>query len=121
MIYEVINPSDPYTIVTDDFRVAAVAACVLGNGAYGLASADGSQEMPPMLFGGEHTWFPQAFGKSFEGVLSEVNRADVAACLETIVLCGIHERRAYDEALALVEDAERREELRRKQLRATEN
>ena len=39
MIYEIINPSDDYTIVADDFAAAAIAACLLGRGAYGLKSS----------------------------------------------------------------------------------
>jgi len=112
MIYEIINPSDPYTIVADDFAVAAVAICLLGRGAYGLQSADGTQDVPIMLFGRDETWFPETFGKSLEELLSTIDRAAVAACLESIVLCTMHERRTYDEALAIVEDSDRREMLR---------
>ena len=34
MIYEISNPSDPYTMKCDDFKVAAVAVLLLGRGAY---------------------------------------------------------------------------------------
>lgn len=114
MIYEVINPSDDYTIVADDFAVAAIAACLLGGGAYSLKSADGAKEMPIMLFGYEETWFPEMFGKTLGELLDSTSKPAIAACLESIVLCTVHERRTYDDALAIVEDADRREALRRK-------
>jgi len=39
-LWEIVNPSDPYTFRAPDFKVAAVVALWLGNGTYGLRACD---------------------------------------------------------------------------------
>ena len=36
MLFEIINPSDPYTLETDSYAAAVAAVCILGEGKYGL-------------------------------------------------------------------------------------
>lgn len=36
MLYEIINPSDPYTLHADDLEVAAIVASLIGEGQYAL-------------------------------------------------------------------------------------
>lgn len=50
MEYELINPSDPYTFIAEDFETAALVVLVLSP-AYGAVSKDGSQEVPVFIFG----------------------------------------------------------------------
>lgn len=86
MIYEIINPSDPYTIEGDDIAVVCVATAILGEGAYGLQTADGAEVMPILLFGRDETWFPERFGASFSELLQATPRDVLAACLESVKL-----------------------------------
>ena len=44
VLYEIINPSDPYTLKADDFKIAAAACLILGDGQYGLESEDGKEK-----------------------------------------------------------------------------
>ena len=41
MVYEIINPSDPYTLVSEREDLACAAAFLFGSGAYGRESQDG--------------------------------------------------------------------------------
>lgn len=60
MIYEIVNPSDAYTMESDHFLEAAVAVLLLGNGAYGIHNHDRS-ESSPVLFGWDE-WLKQEIG-----------------------------------------------------------
>jgi hypothetical protein len=51
MIYEIINPSDKYTMESND-KAAACAACLfLGEGKYALSDMDGNRVLPILAFG----------------------------------------------------------------------
>lgn len=53
MICEIINPSDPSTLETDNFLAAAVGILIVGNGNLGLSTAgeDGEGQSSPIMFG----------------------------------------------------------------------
>ena len=91
MRFEIINPSDPYTMEADDLEVAAVAVCLLGNGKYGLSRIGGDRgtEVPPFLFGGHDEWFTDKFGADFERTAERVlnQRGDaLARAFESVTL-----------------------------------
>lgn len=58
MIYELINPSDLYTFVAEDRRVAIVVGLLLGRGAYGVTTTDNEREqlLPAMNDIGSRAW-----------------------------------------------------------------
>lgn len=68
MKFDLVNPSDPYTLEADDLQVAAVACCLLGNGKYALIGLgdDFGQEVPVFLLGGHDEWFTSKFGMTYE-------------------------------------------------------
>lgn len=115
MIYEIINPSDPYTI-EGEHQVCCVATCILGEGWYGLRNGDGSEAMPIVAFGVAETWFPKVFGKTFSDLLHATPPEQLAACLDSVLCCSLKERQAYEDALALIEDEGKRQSLRAKWL-----
>jgi len=57
MICEIINPSDPYTLETNDFVAAAVAIAIVGGGTLGL-KCDRTQMSSPILCGSD-AWFTE--------------------------------------------------------------
>ena len=59
MKFDLVNPSDPYTLEADDLQVAGVACCLLGNGKYGLTGLgdDAGQDVPMFLLGGHDLVF----------------------------------------------------------------
>ena len=76
MRFEIVNPSDPYTMEAPDMEVAAVACCLLGSGKYGLTGLgeDSAESVPIFLLGGHDEWFVEKFGMSYADT--------VAHCLE---------------------------------------
>lgn len=95
MIYDIINPSDPYTI-EGEHAVCCIATAILGEGHYGLQAADGTQAMPLLLFNTAETWFPKTFGKSFADLLHATPPEALAMCLESVLCCSLKERLVYE-------------------------
>jgi hypothetical protein len=115
MIYEIINPSDPYTI-EGDLLTACIATAILGNGKYALQSADGSETMPILMFDPAGEWFETAFGAPFGALLEKTPPDVLATCFDSVLCCTLRERSAYEDALALIEDEGKRRQLREKWL-----
>lgn len=110
MVYEIVNPSDAYTMVADDFKVAAAACLLLGQGAYSIHNADRSEDMPLFLFGGADEWVEKTFGSFDEYLLGHLE--EIAACLDSVMSCGFRERVNFDAAMAAIEDPAKREAYR---------
>lgn len=108
MRYEIINPSDAYTLESDDFLAACLATILLGRGAYGLQSEDGKTEMPIMLFGLEETWFPKTFQADLSLLLGAADVARLVLCLQSVVIGSFVDRRAYDVAMNAILDMDGR-------------
>ena len=104
MICNIINRSDPYTCLADDWAVACAAVLCLGNGAYGLASGD--RRMPPFTSasaGQVQGWFRLEHGRSLNEVLSKQKSA-VAAVLESLSVDSVGERQNYEDACRAITD-----------------
>lgn len=91
MKFNLINPSDPYTMEAVDLEVAAVAVGFLGAGQYALEGIgeDAGQEVPIFLFGGHDEWFTEKFGKDFDGTCTHIldHRAEeLAKALDSVTL-----------------------------------
>ena len=91
MKFNLINPSDPYTIEAVDLEVAAVAVAFLGCGKYALEGigAAAGQDVPIFLFGGHDEWFTKKFGKNFEATSEHVvehRPEELAAALDSVAL-----------------------------------
>ena len=86
MIFEIINPSDKYTIETDSWKVAAKAGLLLGRGQYSLQEIGGEHELPIFLFGGLEEWIQDEFDTDIDGLMASVDNLDLATCLDSIVV-----------------------------------
>ena len=91
MKFEIINPSDPYTMTAPDLEVAAVAVIFLGNGKYPLEGLDDAagQGVPAFLFGGHDEWFASKFGMSFQDTAEHVlwhRNEELATTLDSVTL-----------------------------------
>jgi len=87
--FNIINPSDPYTMEADDFKIAAVAVCLLGSGKYPLNGIDNDLNVPPFLFGGHDEWFIEKFGGTYEAVAGAVIKTrgeELARCFDSVTL-----------------------------------
>lgn len=90
--YELINPSDPYTLVSDDPNVAAVACMILGEGWYSLRDEAGQSVCPIFLPGADpDDWLRPRCGLSAEEFLT-AHRVEIAECLETVLIGGFGDR-----------------------------
>lgn len=112
MLYEIINPSDQYTIESEDFKVACVATLLLGSGQWGLKQINGDAEMPLFLFGGVDEWFAAQFNQPFAEVVEAISHQQLGEVLDTVLIGGADERQVYNDGLALIDDPLKREEWR---------
>ena len=81
MICEIINPSDAYTLKTDDFKMACVAIAVLGNGKIGLKCGE---ESSPILFGWDDWLKEQSIDDL--GKYIEDHKLKIADILDTVLI-----------------------------------
>ncbi len=112
MIFEIINPSDVYTLKADDFETACLAAVGLGLGKYGLRQIGGELEMPIFLFGGLEyleSWWQSQFKHSFK---DEAPGIAVADCLDTVLIGKAASRASYEKGLELIADPVKQAEWR---------
>jgi hypothetical protein len=104
-VYEIINPSDYYTMKTDNWQAACAACMFLGQGMYGLQELSNdpshkSNDMP-VLMGGASEWFKKTFGVSLDDWFKN-NLGLVADALESVV---IGDREVYEATFPLVESS----------------
>nr|WP_325294906.1 hypothetical protein [uncultured Oscillibacter sp.] len=106
MEYELINPSDPYTFLAEDYETATLAVFCLGP-AYGAKPKDGGEDVPIFIFGGAVEWYREKFGRGPEDGLNEKAGA-VADALASMMLGRFEDRRRYNIALAAIDDLEKK-------------
>jgi hypothetical protein len=121
MLYEIINPSDPYTIEAQSLDVAAVACLFLGRGQYAFdpIGGDNSPEVPMFMFGGTDEWCLEHFNESFESVVNRVTKekaVELAECLESCLIGKAADRETYRAGMELIDDPKKREQWREKWL-----
>jgi hypothetical protein len=87
MKYEIINPSDPYTIEHSDFLALAAACVLLGNGQYGLSPIDHDGEKVPLfIFGGFDQWWSKHSPDASIDKYIEANKLVIAEAMESVSL-----------------------------------
>ena len=92
MIFEIVNPSDAYTI-EGELLPCGVATMILGEGTYGLKDERGDTAMPIFLFGGHEPWLKEQ-GVQDLSVYLEEHRAEIATALETVLIGHFGDREA---------------------------
>ena len=107
-IYTISNPSDPYTIESDNEFVACYAVLL----PYGL-STEKDNIMPILLFGGFEEWLMKAFGsKSIPNEWVLENREAIIKALESVLIGSPRDRKELNSALALMPDTDAREQYK---------
>lgn len=116
MLYEIINPSDKYTLEAESHEIACIACVFLGRGQYSLEPQDGSDlGCPFFMFGNDpDQWWKETFGRTLSEALDGCDKAELAKCLESVLLGSYEDREVYDAAIAAIDDAEKAEAFRRK-------
>lgn len=110
-LWELVNPSDPYTLRCDDFEVAAVVSVLLGEGKTPLHEVGGdARKVPFFLFGGHDEWFLGQFGAKAGDVIARCmtsSRSAIADALDSVVIGTPRDRELYEEALSAMSEADR--------------
>ena len=101
MLFEIVNPSDPYTIKADTMKVAAAACVLLGNGSYAFKplEGEGAVEVPIFFIGGHDEWFNENFGQDTETVCGDVIdnfKGALADCLDSVTYGSAADRREFE-------------------------
>src|SRR5579863_2871519 len=118
MLYEIINPSDPYTIEADSLAVAFVACVFLGSGQYAFKALDtDGVDIPLFLFGNTEEWCHDHLGESFKSVIDRVTtepakRGELERCLDSCLIGHEEDRKTYQAGLDLIDDPAKRERWR---------
>lgn len=107
--YKLVNPSDAYTLLADDFEVATAACLLLGRGQYALKPEGHDGEgVPIFLFGGAGDWIVERFKCDLDTLFTRVKTQKLEAliaCLESVL---IGDRAIFDKALSLITDADKK-------------
>jgi len=114
MLFKIINPSDPYTMEAESKEVAAAAIMLIGRGQLGVESEDGEDVLSLLAFAPSidvNAWFTSTYGRSFSSILDGAPQ-QVAAALESVVIASFNERKAYADALELIDDTKKKLEFR---------
>lgn len=105
MIFELINPHDPYTLEANSLEVAAVTTYILGKGIYCLReiTGDGSGTMPVLpTLDAANRWFLKNFDRNLEKsmtAISEQQTEQLVKSLASVTIGDIKHRRAMEELL----------------------
>jgi len=112
MIHEIINPSDAYTIETDDMALLTASIFALGEGMYATRSDDTDYEVPMTAFGGDNAieFFKKEFDFDFADYVGG-NKVKIGECLSTVCLGDADDRLLYFSALDKIEDEAKKEEF----------
>lgn len=111
-LYELINPSDPYTFYAPSVEIAGLAAAMLSP-SFGASPADGEGESSPVMFGWNE-WMKQ---KGINEQWVEANKLEIADALDSFLI-GKAERRAdLESMLELLADDKKQEWIDKRQER----
>lgn len=107
MLFKIINPSDPYTLKSERFDIAAIACLILGQGQYALEGIDTNLETPMFKWA---EWMESQFNLNIKDdkwlynfLNKGDNRADLIKCFRSVL---INDREVYETALGLIEKEE---------------
>lgn len=115
MIYELINPSDPYTFECKSREVAALTVMALSP-MYGAKTDNEEDEIPIFVFGardGFEKWYEENFGRTVEDGVNELF-AEMADCLDSFVLGNMSDRKRFLAAVEAITDEEKLKEFKKK-------
>lgn len=113
-VWEIINPSDAYTIEAPTFPIAAAATLMLGEGRLGLSPEnEDDPSLPLFLFGGHEKFVADYFDGDLTAFLM-ANEAGIADALDSVLLGGFGRRADYAAAMAAIDDPAKREAFREK-------
>lgn len=119
-LYELGNPSDPYTYYASSDLVAIATNLYLGQGkTFCIDTESGEQLGPMLLFASEQqveAALKETFGEESLGGFMKQHRAEIADALDSLMIFNAKKRRDYEDALVHITDPNEREAYREKVL-----
>lgn len=102
-IYELINPSDPYTFEAPNIEVAGVVACGLSSAFGAKRVGDDVEESSPILYG----WLEWEKANGIDVDWLDENRAAIADALDSFMIGSLESRRDVEVMLAEIPEDKR--------------
>jgi hypothetical protein len=97
-LYEIINPSDPYTFRAPDIKIAALVVILLGRGAYGAVTKDGTEKTP--VLGGWDEWLAdQGLADGNIKSFLDAHEWEVLEAMESVLIGSFSDRQDVEAAL----------------------
>lgn len=113
-VYEIINPSDPYTFRASDDKVAEAVVLLVGDGAYGCLRVEDDETIGRMLAfigkGEAEKYIEENFGNL--GDYLRANKDEIIAALDSVLCMSAGQRFTYESALELIEGEEKKKAYR---------
>jgi hypothetical protein len=103
-LYELINPSDPYTFYAPSIEVAGVCAVLLST-AFGARQVSGEGEGTPVFFGWQE-WLDE---RGIDANWIEEHRYQIADAYESFLIGDAAKRDDIESMLAILPEEKRRE------------
>lgn len=106
MLYELVNPSDPYVFQADSFPVAVTTAWLISS-MYEAKPEDGDDYFGiPAFMEDPAKEYKEQFGDSIEDFINKHN-AEIVDALQSLVLGGFKDYRQYLLAVEMIDDPEK--------------
>lgn len=102
ILYELINPSDPYTFYAPSIEVAGVTAAMLSTG-FGAKPVEGEGESSPVLFG----WDDWMKNKGINAEWIEEHQTEIIDALESFLIGNANSRADVESMLAELPEEKR--------------
>lgn len=109
MLYEIVNPSDPYTIECPDLELA-IAVEAIFRGVYPLEPISGGPGVPVLVFGDIDAFCESHFGRTLDDTLAHVMRErkdELAACFASVLIGTAEDRTHFEATVAHCSTADR--------------
>lgn len=113
MLYELINPCDPYTFIAENRETAALAVFLLTT-IYGAETSEAEDADVPVFFiWGAREWYKENFRRTPDEGLDAL-WPEVCDALESFVYGNPEERKLYEYTLSLIESEGSKEKYKRR-------
>jgi hypothetical protein len=103
-LYELINPSDPYTFYAPSIEVAGACVVILSTG-FGAKPVDGDGECTPVMFG----WNEWLKDRGIDDKWLDEHLAELAECYESFLIGDAAKRADVESMLAMLPDDKKQE------------
>lgn len=107
MLFELINPSDPYVFEAKDLEVATLTVMALSP-VYGAATEDEQFRVPVLFLLNPDEWFEETFGRSVSEAMSK-RAKEVADALLSMTYGTFSDYELYQDTMKLLDSPEKKE------------